>query len=687
MKKCLLKALVLIAFALCLSGCGAAAPGNSAQGGETPAAGQQADGGPAAETDGGAKKQEADAGGLDKDKIDAMLDKDSASQNSEKEGAAGTAEEDGFDPAGLSYERRFLSGNKRLYYLEDDGSLRCLLTCSDENDENIVFVAGDAKSFYAMTNSTDLDHTLHYWTKDGKEGSIKPEKSKDAAISHAAVYKDRFYYDYYDGDEDGYIIYYYDMDNNKCVRDKEMEETDRYIGSHNGAEFSKMDYRSFIAYDLATAGQTYRMDSEGKTVYIFGEDGDEIGSFEPGAEMDSWEIFDGRYLFSKRREYDTKESRVYYYMHDLASDNDGIIWEGNSDEEGFGIADVRDDYLYYYLEELYADGSVKNRSYYREKLEDVKGGTVVSGEPLLSIPSFEGVINFCPSLRINSYDGFTVLGNRAYYLWFNEDDENGHRGDVVWQALNMEKAGFDDSLILTGCVEEHEPFSDYGYYVNDISARREKDIKYYTSSIHNFFFYDDIAHAEEMNKALKGIYDAAKENAVRGGDTAYNDFFGSEAAFDPNGDYIPTYSYDYNVGDIKKLSDNYLEITTSDYEFYGGAHGMPGMEHHLFDLRTGKLITIKDLFKGSEEVFRDIVVRYSLEDWKNAEEYKYYELYDPALEDDMRQTFSELVSLDMDIDFEENGINVPYQPYAVAPYAAGFVDVFIPYWVLGFDLK
>ena len=93
----------------------------------------------------------------------------------------------------------------------------------------------------------------------------------------------------------------------------------------------------------------------------------------------------------------------------------------------------------------------------------------------------------------------------------------------------------------------------------------------------------------------------------------------------------------------------------------------------------------RDLYKGDEESFKEIVVKYSLDDWKKGNN-GYYEEYDPDREGEMRKTFEEFASIDMEMHFNNDSVSVVYQPYCVGPYASGFIEIKIPYEELGINM-
>lgn len=175
----------------------------------------------------------------------------------------------------------------------------------------------------------------------------------------------------------------------------------------------------------------------------------------------------------------------------------------------------------------------------------------------------------------------------------------------------------------------------------------------------------------------------------------------SEEKFRPNIDYIVYYPVLGNMADMKlepeingKLMEMWTDISTIsikpddvlDYHYEGGfsvvfdrknllvimengysypfgaAHGMPVMEYVHIDARTGEFYELEDLFiDGSKytEILSEIV-RDQLEDMAAQDPDIYWlDSYDG-------------ISSDQPFFITEKGLNLYFQPYEIAPYAAGF---------------
>jgi len=126
-----------------------------------------------------------------------------------------------------------------------------------------------------------------------------------------------------------------------------------------------------------------------------------------------------------------------------------------------------------------------------------------------------------------------------------------------------------------------------------------------------------------------------------------------------------TYSGDFQVQFYKH---NLLVLKLDGYRYpLGAAHGMPSMVFALIDLASGRMYGLKDLFKpGSDYVKRlsDIVGR-------QIEEDPQYSYVFPGSYKGISPNQSFYVT--------EDALHLVFEPYEIAPYAAGFPTFTIPF--------
>lgn len=174
--------------------------------------------------------------------------------------------------------------------------------------------------------------------------------------------------------------------------------------------------------------------------------------------------------------------------------------------------------------------------------------------------------------------------------------------------------------------------------------------------------------AEKINGQLLDFYRSAFEYGISAGeqDVGFQEESGESTGEDFHYDY--TYEEGYQ---ITFLNEQYLSILAKGYEYAGGAHGMPFWTSLIFDLETGEQVKGKSLFAVSEEQFGEIKLEAYRELIEQSEEGTYGE--------DALSVVENSIDFDSGYYLTENGVTFYYDPYALAPYAAGFVEATVPY--------
>jgi len=119
--------------------------------------------------------------------------------------------------------------------------------------------------------------------------------------------------------------------------------------------------------------------------------------------------------------------------------------------------------------------------------------------------------------------------------------------------------------------------------------------------------------------------------------------------------------------------NNLLSVLNISYEYTGGAHPVSYWASETFDVRTGKLLTLSDIFglsneEALERVYETVISQ--IEATKDEENNYYFEDY----EENVKNYYSE-----NDFILGPNGIIFYYQLYTIAPYAAGIQTFELPY--------
>lgn len=144
--------------------------------------------------------------------------------------------------------------------------------------------------------------------------------------------------------------------------------------------------------------------------------------------------------------------------------------------------------------------------------------------------------------------------------------------------------------------------------------------------------------------------------------------FPSEEYLELGGPLPYTYT---TYGSVFYSDGQYLCAGTSGYEYTGGAHGMPFRQFGVYDRQTGTQLTLRDLISNTEEELKDIVSPYFR---KPAEAGATF--YGP---DEVVQTVWDRTTFDSDFYLSDGGLVFYYTPYDLGPYAAGFLEVTIPF--------
>jgi hypothetical protein len=100
---------------------------------------------------------------------------------------------------------------------------------------------------------------------------------------------------------------------------------------------------------------------------------------------------------------------------------------------------------------------------------------------------------------------------------------------------------------------------------------------------------------------------------------------------------------------------------------FGAAHGMPRKDFAHLDLVTGRFYELKDLFKSNSNYVKVLsdIIRERIKK-QGPDSFVWMDSYKGITED---QPFF----------INENGLNIYFYPYDIAPYAAGFPTFTIPF--------
>ncbi|MEA4921617.1 MAG: DUF3298 domain-containing protein [Clostridiaceae bacterium] len=124
---------------------------------------------------------------------------------------------------------------------------------------------------------------------------------------------------------------------------------------------------------------------------------------------------------------------------------------------------------------------------------------------------------------------------------------------------------------------------------------------------------------------------------------------------------LPFLGCSYEIAwQIKRSDEKCVSVWCDKYENLGGVHPTASAKAYNFD-SDGDLITLGELFKSDD--YLDIIIPIILDRIKASDEEDMYYL---GLEDIMAQSYSA-----EDFLVSDDGIKIFFQPYSIAPYAAG----------------
>lgn len=212
-------------------------------------------------------------------------------------------------------------------------------------------------------------------------------------------------------------------------------------------------------------------------------------------------------------------------------------------------------------------------------------------------------------------------------------DKSFIKGDIDFRILYFDKKGkliWKQNTII--------PLND-DYSVNENKFKPNKDYLVYYPQL------TGVESEEEINQKLKelsGVKPIPKHVQLES-----------------------SYAGDFEVS-FYKNNLVVLEINGYDYPF-GAAHGMPVKKYVHIDLKTGRFYQLKDLFKPEADYVKVISEMIDAQ-IKNDDQYSYV----------FPDTYKG-IKANQPFFISEAALNLYFEPYEIAPYAAGFPTFTIPF--------
>ncbi|MEI6752749.1 MAG: RsiV family protein [Paludibacter sp.] len=142
-------------------------------------------------------------------------------------------------------------------------------------------------------------------------------------------------------------------------------------------------------------------------------------------------------------------------------------------------------------------------------------------------------------------------------------------------------------------------------------------------------------------------------------------------------DSLNKYSFnnEHTLSGFSLLSDKKIYVYGIErYVDMGGAHGLETRNYYNFDLKTGNLITEKDIFKANCQLgIAELIKKRIIEDSKDSTD------TEPIINIEDTDFWTDSIKPNGNFYITDEGINYVFNPYEIAPYYMGQTEVSIPY--------
>lgn len=173
-------------------------------------------------------------------------------------------------------------------------------------------------------------------------------------------------------------------------------------------------------------------------------------------------------------------------------------------------------------------------------------------------------------------------------------------------------------------------------------------------------FNNTIAENLDVTDMAESSIDDAKSNAEN---------------TDPYDEYSPMdlypYSYSYCFKELSYNDSRYVCLTTSDYEYWGGAHGLGWEYSYTLDMQDGRILELSDVIGQTQEEFVELVCNHVTD----LNESELFSGYDETAEQ-IRENYTDN---DFNWFLTPEGVAVRFRSYEIAPYASGYPVIVVPY--------
>ena len=169
--------------------------------------------------------------------------------------------------------------------------------------------------------------------------------------------------------------------------------------------------------------------------------------------------------------------------------------------------------------------------------------------------------------------------------------------------------------------------------------------------------------SDEMSDGINKIFEEYNENAAKEVYDTATEYAGWHEEY-PEED-VPQYAMDKTVS-VTRSDDHAVSFVEMNYSYAGGVHPNTYYAAFNFDAETGKKLSLSDVVSDKnafiDEVIQKVTSKYPDEIFQG--------------EDGLRESLSE-DTLTWSLGYD--GITVIFSPYEIASYAAGMLNVTVPY--------
>ena len=267
----------------------------------------------------------------------------------------------------------------------------------------------------------------------------------------------------------------------------------------------------------------------------------------------------------------------------------------------------------------------------------------------------------------DGYIYYTEVMDYRMYLMRKSLEEPEENAGAEELSKSGESGGeiLGDAFLDTGIAQVGKVES----YYEQIFSKAEPDFVLMEMDLERLVVDEKYEGAAKINRILSAYQDSIVSYGTNEEDINWRE---EEIAGWGEDEPPATLSYSCSSypSEITYFDGDRFSFYQQDYDYTGGAHGMPLWVGFTFDLHTGQRLLLSDVIGNSEEELKEIVVRYFDACISEAPG----EFWEDAL-----TVVREGISLASDFYLEEEGICFYFPPYALAAYAGGFKSVTVPY--------